>query len=256
MGLLEEIEFASDPGSLKLRLGKSFWKESIVEQFTIEVQTRADAGSTESRRLRSSGRIPCVVYSRGEKTLIGSVPVKEFVTAASAARRSQVFTFKSGDSALNGKAALVKEIQRDFIKGGVLHIDFQSLKDNEETVVSVDLSIVGESIGVKRDGGILTVAAHDVRVACLPKAIPSFIEVDIAPLEVGASVHARDLKLPAGVRLIDDEDTTIASVVISKFVEEAAPTAAVAAEGAAAPAPGAEAAPAADAAKADEKKGK
>lgn len=227
-----------------------------MEQFTIEVETRGDIGSTSSRRIRSSARIPCVIYSRGEKTLTGSVPVKEFVTAASSARRSQVFTLKSGDSALNGKSALVKEIQRDFIKGAVLHIDFQALKENEETVVSVDLAIVGESIGVKRDGGILTVAAHDIRVACLPKAIPSFIEVDISALEVGSSVHARDLKLPAGVRLVDDEDSAIASVVISKFVEEAPSAAAAAAEGAAPAEGAAEAAPAADAAKADDKKGK
>lgn len=227
-----------------------------MEQFTIEVQSRADMGSTDSRRIRAAGRIPCVIYSRGEQTLTGSVPVKEFVTAASMARRSQVFTLKSGDAALNGRSALVKEIQRDFIKGGLLHIDFQSLKENEEAVVRVDLSISGEAVGVKRDGGILTVAAHDIRVACLPKSIPAFIEVDISALEVGGSIHASDLKLPQGVRLVDDGDTTIASVVISKFVEEAPKAGAAGAEGASGAAEGAaaEAAPGADAAA--EKKGK
>jgi len=218
-----------------------------VESFTIEVSERQELGKSGCNRCRKQGFIPGVAYHRAEKPVAIQVPYKEFTMLAKKARLSQVFTFKSSLAELNGKPAIVKEIQQDYIKGKVLHVDFQTLKDDEEITIDVPVKLVGESPGVKVDNGVLTFVTHEVTVRCLPKFIPSVIEVDISSLGLGESIHASDLKLGAEVTLADDEHETIVSVVIPRAVEEAkaggaegAP-AAGAAEGAAAPAAAAKA---------------
>jgi len=212
-----------------------------VENFTIEVTERTDLGKGGCNRCRKSGFIPGVAYHRADQPVAVQVPYKEFTMMAKKARLSQVFTFKSGHQALNGKSAIVKDIQQDYIKGKVLHIDFQTLRDDEEITVYIPIVLVGEAPGVKVQNGILTLVTHEVYVTCLPKNIPNQISVDITSLGLGQSIHASDLKLGEGVVLSDDPHETIVSVVAPRAAEEEA-KGAQAGEGAAAAAPAAEAA--------------
>jgi large subunit ribosomal protein L25 len=207
----------------------------VVESFTIEVSERAGLGKGNCNRCRKEGFIPGVAYHRADTPIAVQVPYKEFTMLAKKARLSQVFTFKSSSPALNGKAAIVKEVQQDYVKGRVLHVDFQTLKDDEEITVDVPVKLVGEAPGVKVQNGILTLVTHEVTVTCLPKFIPVQIEVDISSLGLGQSIHASDLKLPEQVVLSDDPHETIVSVVAPRAAEEEAKPAATA-EAAAAPA--------------------
>lgn len=224
-----------------------------MENFTIEVAERlegavssgvlSETGKGGSKRCRREGFIPAVAYHRAEKAIPVKVPYKEFTLLAKKARRSQVFTFKSSSAALNGKVAIVKDIQQDYVKGRVLHVDFLTLKEDEAIRVEVPVRIVGDAPGVKNQGGILAIVTHEIGVMCLPKNIPSAVEVDISALNLGQSIHGSDLKFPAGVELDDDAEETIVSIVASRAGEESA---AAAADGA--PAADAKAAPAAKAA--------
>jgi large subunit ribosomal protein L25 len=211
-----------------------------VENFTIEVAERADLGKNACNRCRKAGYIPAVAYHRADQPIAIQVPYKEFTLLAKRARLSQVFTFKSSSKTLNGKAAIVKEVQQDYVKGKVLHVDFQTLKDDEEITVQIPVILIGEAPGVKVDNGILTVVTHEVAVTCLPKNIPSQIRVDISALGLGESIHASDLQLGEGVTLADDEHETIVSVVAPRSAEEApaavAPAAVAPTEAAKAPA--------------------
>jgi large subunit ribosomal protein L25 len=99
------------------------------------------------------------------------------------------------------------------------------------------VKLVGESPGVKNQGGILAVVTHEVSVTCLPKYIPSAVTVDISSLALGQSIHAEQLVLGEGVTLADDASETIVSVVASRAEEEAKPAEAAAAPAAAAKAP-------------------
>ncbi len=213
-----------------------------MEHFTIEVSERPSLGKASSNRCRKEGFIPAVAYHRAEEPIAVRIPCKEFTHLAAKARRSQVFTFKSSVSALDGKSAIVKEIQRDYIKGNLLHVDFLTFAEDEEVAVEVPFKLVGEAPGVKIQKGILTVVTHEVTVRCLAKDIPSAINVDITSLNLGQSIHVSDLVLPTGVSVDEDEEETIVSVVAARSTEE---------EGAAAAAvtPAAEAAKAAPAAK-------
>lgn len=219
-----------------------------MESFEIEITPREDKGSSASKRIRRDGFIPTVIYARGEPSVNAMVNSQDFILLARKSRISQVFTFKSSAQELNGKSAVVKNIQKDFQKNAVLHVDFQKLHENEVISVPVVLHFVGEAPGVKVDGGILTIARHELVVSCLPKLIPDEIKVDVSSLEMGQSIHASALALPEGVTLHGNPEETIVSVVaIRQMVEEAAPAAAAAegeaaaaapAEGAAAPAAG------------------
>ena len=211
-----------------------------MENFTIEVSERPSIGKSSANRCRREGFIPAVAYHKAEKPLAVQVPLKEFTALASKARRSQVFTFSSSVPSLHGQAAIVKEVQQDYLKGRVIHVDFQTLKDDEDITVDVPVKLVGESPGVKNQGGILAVVTHEVSVSCLPKYIPSAVTVDISALGLGQSIHADQLQLGEGVTLVDDASETIVSVVASRAEEEAKP----AAEGAPAAAPAAAKAPA------------
>lgn len=231
-----------------------------MEGFVVEVTARQETGSGAARRMRKAGFLPSVVYHAGEESTSVLISAKEFMRLGSNCRKSQVFTLKSNLDKLNGRSAIVKEIQMDYLKKLPTHVDFLALKDDEEVDVIIALKFVGESPGVKLDGGILTILAHEVSVRCLPKNIPQELIVDISSLKVGNSVHARDLTIPEGVKLVDSADETIVSVVAPQAVQETTATpgadaaaAAPGAEGAAAGATGA-AAPAGGAGKAPEKK--
>ena len=213
-----------------------------MTDFTLEIESRTAIGARNVKRLRTQGLIPSSVYAKGDKALSCQLSTKDFTQLASKAKISTVFTLKSSTKELNGRLAIVKEIQRHSLDGKLLHVDLQTLKENEEIVVKVPLSVVGEAAGVKLDGGILTISAHDISLACLPKFIPDSIEVDVNALRLGNSVHALDLKLPANVRLAGNPNQAIVSVVaVRQIVEEtpAAATAEATAEGAAATAEGA-----------------
>lgn len=228
-----------------------------MEEFTLELTGREAFGKLNNSRLRKGGKVPGVVYGKGLNAVHIEVVENDFVKLARRVRSSQVFKLKSTDSRLNGRTAIVKEIQRVSTSGAVLHIDFQALRDDQAINITVTLAISGEPFGVKQQGGVLTVARHDVAVKCLPKDIPAAISVNVEELHIGQSIHARDLQLPPGVTLVEDADETIASVVAPKKIMEAVPEAVVA-EGAvpvegeaSAPAEGAE-----EAAEKEEKKEK
>lgn len=219
-----------------------------MNNYTVELKKRSALGTANSKRLRAEGFVPSVVYAHDQGAVSVFLSERDFFKQAESARISTVFTLKSDEGAINGRPALVKEIQRCHMSGKLLHVDFLALSENEEVTVDVPVEFRGEAIGVKADGGILSVAAHDIAVICLPKNIPASIAVDISPLKIGQSIHASAVTLPANVKLGGDPEQTIVSVVAVRQVEETPVAAAATAEGAAAaPAEGA-AAPAAGAA--------
>jgi len=186
------------------------------------------------------------VYSHGLESIAGGVSEREFIRLARRVRSSQIFTLKSKRPELNGKPAIVKEIQEQFTSTRVVHVDFQALREDESVTVNIPLRFVGEAPGVKNDGGVLSVGAHEIAVQCLPKSIPDEFVIDVSALNMGESIHARDIKLPEGVELDSDGDESVVSVIAQRVQEITAPTAAegATAEGAAA-GEGAAAAPAA-----------
>lgn len=220
-----------------------------MKEFTLSIQNRAEKGSAAVRRYRKQGMVPSVFYGRGQGSLHGLVSDREFRHIAKQVRTSQVFKFKSDVSDLNGRSGIVKEVQQDHVNGRLLHVDFQILNENEEIHIKIPVKIVGEAPGVKLEAGILTVVHHELPISCLPKYIPEFLEVSIASLNLGQSIHVRDVALPEGVTVNLDEDESVVSVVAARSTKLEEEEAAASAEGAAGASEGA-------AAKAEEPAGK
>lgn len=197
-----------------------------MADFTLLVQERSATGSRACRAIRRQGEVPGVLYHRGDESIAVALGLKEFTHLAKQAKPSQVFTLKSDSPRLDGRPALVREIARDSVKGQVLHVDLQAMREDEEVSLAVPVRISGEAPGVKIDKGILSILVHEVTVMCLPKSIPSEIVVDVSQLGLGQNIHARDLVLPEGVTLVDEPDETIVTVVSTGGAAEGGETSA------------------------------
>jgi len=198
-----------------------------MERMIINVEKREEVGKGAARSLRRGNRIPAILYRGGD-----SQPVKfsrkeilQFINSTTGKQVMVNLQFGDGSS----KLALMKDYQVDPVKGDLLHVDFFEVSLTEKVKVPVHVTIVGESIGVKRDGGILQYLLREIEVECLPDKIPGRIELDISGLEIGQSLHVSDIKLGEGVKVLTDPDEVIVNVIAPAVEEVAAPVEAAAA---------------------------
>lgn len=197
-----------------------------MADFTLLVQERSATGSRACRSIRRQGEVPGVLYHRGEESIAVALGLRDFTHLAKQAKPSQVFTLKSDSARLDGRPALVRQIARDAVKGQVLHVDLQAMREDEEVSLAVPVRVSGDAPGVKIDKGILSLMVHEVTVSCLPKSIPAEIVVDVSQLGLGQNIHARDLVLPEGVTLVDDPAETIVTIVAAGGAAESGATSA------------------------------
>ncbi|HZS09598.1 MAG TPA: 50S ribosomal protein L25 [Blastocatellia bacterium] len=194
---------------------------------TLEAKPRTEKGKNASRRLRAAGMVPVTVYGSGDAAT-GAVSKREIATILRKHGRNQIFTLK-----INGEATTVKiaEMQFDPLRGSLLHADLMRISLTEKTEFDVSVHVTGEPEGVRLQGGLLDLPLHSLRVRCLPRDLPSAIEVDVAALKIGNNLRVRDLQLPEGVEVLTDPDVVLANVIAPKAEEEvtaAAPAEAVA----------------------------
>ena len=199
------------------------------EMITLSAKTRtADFGSAGSRRLLRAGYIPAVIYGK-------QAPAHCAVVAKDFMMKKHHFT---GSTIINldvegqNHTVFVKTFQENLLKGIVNHIDFYEVTAGEKVRTHVGIELVGNPIGV-RNGGVLDQVLHEVDVECLPKDLPSIIQVDVAALDINDAVRVAQIVVPEGVKIHTPEDETVATVKAVK-VEEAAPAADADADAAAA----------------------
>jgi len=184
-------------------------------------EERSGTGKSVTRKLRAAGRIPGVLYGRGKpgRSVTLDPRALETVLHASGSGMNTLIDLELGSETT---VVLVKEIQREPIRGSYLHADLYEVDLQKRIEVSVPLHFVGKAPGVE-SGGILDHPLREVSLECLPRAIPDSVEVDVSSLEMGDSVHIRDLVLPADARVLSDPELPVASVVAPKAEEEATP---------------------------------
>lgn len=201
------------------------------QRIELTVATR-ETGRANSRELRVNKMVPGVIYGAMENQNV-SVHVNDILKYNTRAYENALLNLKSSDSKLNGKVALIKSVQVNPLSRRPEHVDFFALDLNKPVRVSVEIKIEGKAIGIA-EGGLLNIVMRSVEVECLPTAIPDFLTLDVSNLGVGDSLHASELTMPAGVKLISRPEVTIAAVVEQEEEVVAAPVAAAAAAPAAA----------------------
>lgn len=184
------------------------------ERVKLTVTERTLLGSSESRRLRKQGRIPGILYGRATPVAI-SIGERDLraVLTTSAGSHAVLEVAIDGGSA---HSAILKEFQRDKIRGTITHVDLQEVRLDQPIQASVSVTLVGEAVGVK-EGGILTQVTGQVNVEALPLEVPQHLEADVSGLGVGDTLRLGQIEIPEGVRLLDDpESTVLASVQLAR----------------------------------------
>ena len=196
-----------------------------MEQIQVEAFIRNQSGKGAARTLRRSGQIPAIFY--GPETRPIPLYVRQMDLERIFKKHSGENLFfqvqLKGENQEESRTAMLKELQKDPVSRAYLHVDFYEVSLTKELEVEVGLRIVGKSKGVEK-GGMLQEARRDLTIRCLPRNIPEYIEVDISGLDIGDSIHVRDLHLPEEIRILNDLQTTIISVVApieEKAAEEA-----------------------------------
>jgi large subunit ribosomal protein L25 len=195
-------------------------KGGEMERITIAVEKRGETGKGVARSLRRNYMVPAILY-RGGDSLPIKIPKKEIMQFINTTSGEQVMVnlqFKDGEN----KLALMKDYQVDPTNRELLHVDFFELLLTEKVKVSVHITTTGESIGVKRDGGLLQNPLREIEIECLPDKIPGHVKIDISGLEIGQSLHVGDLKLEEGIKVLTNHGEVIANI-IAPAVEAVAP---------------------------------
>ncbi|MGR8951738.1 MAG: 50S ribosomal protein L25/general stress protein Ctc [Gammaproteobacteria bacterium] len=169
--------------------------------FEFVAQSRGQSGKNAARSARRQGGVPAVIYGGHLEPKMLVLDHNEVIKhLGHEAVYSHIL-----DVTIDGKTekAVLKGVQRNPAKFQIMHLDFMRINMAEAIKVHVPLHFVNESVSVGgKKGGVAAHSLVDVEVSCLPGALPEFIEVDMAKLDVGESIHLSDLKLPAGVEVV------------------------------------------------------
>ena len=187
---------------------------------TLSAELRSDSGKGVARKLRASGRVPGIVYGHGREPQSLSVVARDLDKLLGSIAVSSTVVELGLDGATT--KTLIREIQRHPFKKMIMHVDFQELVAGEKVIVDLPLVFVGVPEGVRLSGALLEQILHKVEVRVDPANIPNHIDVDVSHLAMGHSLHIRDLKLPAGLEVLSEEDATICAVIAPRAAVEAA----------------------------------
>src|SRR5471030_3191399 len=179
----------------------------MAKTVSLQVSQRAGIGRTALKAVRKSGRVPGILYGKAQDKTVRSRPIdidsKKLNAILDASTSENVLvdvelTDPAGKK-VDQHLALLVDVQHHHLKDYIIHIDLHEIAQDEILHAEVPVTSVGEPVGVKSGGGLLETMLRTIRVACLPRNLPESIAVDVSHLEIGHSVHVRELVLPEGV---------------------------------------------------------
>jgi large subunit ribosomal protein L25 len=178
-----------------------------MPEVTLTAEAGRETGSRPTRRLRSQGKIPAVVYGHGSDPIPVAVVAREFQIAM------------SGEAGLNSLLSLevdkknfltlARNIQHHPFRNVVTHIDFQIVRRDEVISAEIPINLVGEPVEVQHGDGIVDQQLFTLAIKAKPADIPPSVDIDISGLIIGASLHVSDITIPRGVELESDPEATV-----------------------------------------------
>lgn len=184
---------------------------------------RKETGKISMKKIRAAKQIPAIVYGKKSKPVSIQIDYKTFDHVIhTGAGENVIINLKVGGEKSLTENVIIKEIQHHPVTDAVRHVDFNIISMTDKIQVKVRLIAKGESLGVKA-GGVLDVVHHEIEVECLPTQIPEKLEADISKLEIGDSIHVKDLTFPQGVVSLLSADEVVIAIHAPKAEETAAP---------------------------------
>lgn len=217
-----------------------------MEEMKIIGKKRTEKGKEIAKKMRAQGHIPAILYGPGKENVALLISDKEARKIKDLYQKENVLLKLTieGEKKEKERTVLVKNVQRDVVKGSWQHIDFYQVAMDKTIRVHIPLKFIGEANGVKL-GGILEPSLWEIEVECLPLNLPENIEINVEDMEIGVTLHVRDLTFPENVNVRISDDLAVVSVA-APHVEEEKPAEEVVEEVAGAPVEGEEKAPEAE----------
>lgn len=188
-----------------------------MDRVTLVVQHRDQIGTRNAKRLRAQGLIPGVLYGAGKPATPLAVEGRELRSAVATEAGMHAVLDVVFAGTKKAHVAIVKDIQLDKVKNIVTHVDLQEIKLTDKIETTVIVQVEGTPHGVMM-GGMLDINTHEVTVEGLPTDIPDRLVMQVEALEMGDVAHVSDLQVPGNIRVLDDPDEVICSVLAPKVV--------------------------------------
>lgn len=190
----------------------------MADNLSLSASRRETRGKGNSRKMRRAGFVPGVVYGREMAPITISVPARELLHILRLPDfETELIDMKIDDG--DSMDVLIKEAQLDHVGQRLLHIDFFRIRRGQKVIVDVPIVTAGIAVGVKA-GGLLQHNMRMAKIRCLPRNLIHEIEVDITSLELGDSVHVRDLDLPEGIEILEEQRRTVVTILARKGKED------------------------------------
>ena len=195
-----------------------------MELLELNVNIRTTVGNGPARRLRQSGKIPAVLYGPGKEPILLSVKMSDFDQVLKKSRVGQLLlNLVIQDGETYTRSAMVKELQTHPVSRKFLHVDFYEIAMDRKVRVKVPIVTTGMAKGVEL-GGVLQIIRREIEVLCLPFEVPESIEIDVADLDIGDSIHVGDISPEGEIEFLEEDNFTVVTLLSPKIEEEEEPT--------------------------------
>jgi len=192
-----------------------------LDLIELKTKIRTTTGNGPARRLRMSGQIPAVLYGPKTEPVLISVDKSDLELLFKKGGIGQIVLNlviqKNGETLT--MPAMIKELQTHPVSRNFIHIDFYEIKMDQKITAKIPVITTGKAKGVEL-GGMLQIIRRELEVECLPLAVPGSIEIDISDLDIGDSIHVRDIKLKSEIEFLEEDDYTVVTVLSPKLEEE------------------------------------
>ncbi len=187
----------------------------------LTAQPRESTGKGAARKLRENNRIPAIFYGPETEPVMLSVDYPELNSILKQSASDNIILDLKIDSGKKAKTkkAMLKELQVDPIKDSYLHVDFYEISMEQEITLPIPIHLVNTPAGVT-EGGVLQHVRRELTVSCLPDDLVDALELDVSGLDIGDSLHIRDIVIPEGIRSLEEGHLTVAVVAAPTVRDE------------------------------------
>jgi len=191
-----------------------------LELIELKANIRDSVGKSQARALRRAERIPAVLYGPGTEPVLLSVDINDLEKALKKSTASQAILNLSIHNGENtSRTAMIKELQTHPVSRNYLHVDFYEISMDRKIRVKVPVVVKGKSQGVEL-GGILQIIRRELEILCLPTEIPETIEIDVTDLDIGDSIHVKEIPFQGDIEVPADVNFTVITMLAPKTEEE------------------------------------
>lgn len=184
-----------------------------MKQVNLSAIKREKIGKEFSKKLRKQGLIPAIIYGPRFQSLPIAVKSSELESILIKHKGETIlFNLQLIDGEPSKIQTILKEYQTHPVTDKIIHIDFLAIHEKETITIYVPLEFLGKPIGISK-GGILEILLHELTIECLPSDIPDKIIVDISNLDIGDVLHVKDIKVPEGIKIVDDPEETVVTIL-------------------------------------------